>query len=145
MVKGVMSVCGILLLVGCAPARQYAGPARSQSEVARLVVLADGADHFGRTGEVRYDGKILSVDGVQARTMTGIVEVLPGRHEVTVTWKRFQVSGFPYGFDSDGNNFMVSESGTTSLPVDVVAGKRYRLRWPSWNEVGPPHGFVVYD
>ena len=134
-----------VLLVACAPARQYAGPPRPQSQVARLVVFEDGSQHFGRSGDVRYDGRIISVDGCAARTMTGIVEVLPGRHEVTVRWQRFEVpcwGSFSHGEDT--NNFLVAEAGDTSFLVDAEAGKRYRLRWPRPDQVGPPLGFFEH-
>jgi hypothetical protein len=139
------AACLVAGLSACAPARQYAGPARPQSQVARLVVFADGAQHFGRGGDVRYDGKIVSVDGAPARTRTGIVEVLPGRHEVTVCWQRFEVPCWGGLGSGAHDNFMVAESGNTSFQVDAEAGKRYRLRWPFANEVGPPLGFFEHN
>lgn len=144
MVKSVMFAWVALALSACAPARQYAGPARPQSQVARLVVLADGADHFGRMGDVRYDGRIVSVDGAPVRTMTGIVEVLPGSHEVVVSWQRFEVGGFPRGFDAERSNFLVADAGRATFRVEAEAGRRYRLRWPDADQTGPPLGFVIH-
>ena len=129
------------LLPACAPQRVYEGPVRARCEVARLVVLDDGV-YFARPGSVRFTGRIVDVDGRRVCSTRGVVEVLPGRHTVSVMWKRLEIPAVGLAWEEHRTGaWAETHSGIDEFVVDTRAGGRYELIWPFADEDSGPRGF----
>jgi hypothetical protein len=112
-VRGLV-LCGLIVcgLAACGGAKRvYEGPRMPADEVAH-VTIKDGPI----SAEERFKAKLITFDGVPARSTYTELEVLPGEHTLHVTWERYR------GLERVA-------SGSVPMTFELRAGFTYRLFW----------------
>ena len=117
----IFAVVGALPIAGCAPVPYaYPGPRRAPAEIASLRAMR---------------GKIIEVDGVAY--FASRIELLPGEHEVVVTFLLRGEDFAPGVRDEDVARIDCLCRGA------MVAGGRYRLELERSQPIGRRSGLVV--
>jgi len=151
--RNLLAIVLLLIGAGCV-ARAYTGPQREKSEVA---LLEGGQVLYEKQGTSwkRLTTRIVRVDGRTVvwatTTATGPkpaplprVEVLPGKHIVTIEWVRSKLNEEPYfsvsnagGVVRTERTYTFLERGEMSIELNVEGGHRYVLV-PSKTRNGEP-------
>jgi len=116
--------------------RLYEGQSRPSSEVATVHIRGNGVlEQTAQAGEIGWQAALVAFDGKPTADPLHMVEVLPGHHELTVEWKRYEVPIFT----TWGPRWGIAGSGTNKLFLTAVAGKTYALEFHGeWGEERQP-------
>ena len=126
----------VLLVIACegSPPRAYDGEARPRSEVARITA-SDKGRRNPYPKAIRYESLIVSIDGVGRKAAARQLDVLPGKREVVVWWRRYE--GDPKGVMGYGQ-WLKREEGRRTFTIDAKAGSSYWIKITDLPPVGPP-------
>ncbi|MEE8104271.1 MAG: hypothetical protein V3T86_01915 [Planctomycetota bacterium] len=124
---------GLALSCAGSPPRAYEGGKRPRSEVARITTGDKGPRDPIPKG-TRYDSFIVAVDGAE-RNITRQLDVLPGKREIVVLWRRFE--GDPMGAMGYGQ-WLKREEGRETFQIDAKAGGNYWIKITNLPPKGPP-------
>lgn len=102
----------LLVLAACGGAKRvYEGPRLAPNEVAHVTIK--GAQI---TPEESFKAKLVTFDGVPARSTYTELEILPGEHTLHVAWQKYR------GFDE-------TAAGSIPMSFELRAGYTYTLFW----------------
>jgi len=98
----------------------------------------------GGPGDEEYDVRMIGVDDHEFEDFERSVEVLPGRHQVHLRWRKWIMPSVLWANSGSELPFWQEVgAGRRTMEIEVEAGKKYRLIVP-WEESGLDWYFQEY-